>query len=75
MEEKIGNLDFCPTLKEQLIEWCYANYEENAIIDDEHLLKEYYMLQKENRLHVLHEVEHMRNRIKYEYEQSRENFG
>ena len=74
MNEEIINLDYCPTLKEQLIEWCYANYEENAIIDDEHLLKEYCMLRRENRLHGLHELEHFTNRLKHEYE-SGQNFG
>ena len=74
MNEETINLDFCPILKKQLVEWCYALYEENAIIDDEHLIMEYTFLKKENNLHSMIELEYNRNRIKYESEQSRKNF-
>ena len=43
-----------PVLRKQLVEICYGTYEENAIIDDDHLEMEYYLLVKENRLHELH---------------------
>ncbi len=65
--DEITNLDYAPTLKSLLIEYCLAVYEENAIIDDYHLLAEYNLLKKENNLCLLHELEHFNNRLKDEY--------
>lgn len=42
-----------PILRQQLMEFCYGTYEENAIIDDDHLEMEYYLLVRENRLNEL----------------------
>jgi hypothetical protein len=65
--EEITNLDFAPSLKKLLIEYCYAIYEENAIIDDYHLLAEYNLLKKNNQVHNLYELEHFNNRLEHEY--------
>jgi hypothetical protein len=36
-------------------------YEENAIIDDYHLLEEYKLLKRDNKVHVLFEEEYLIN--------------
>lgn len=73
--EQVINLEFTPKLRELLKSYCLTQYEESACIDDYHLEMEYHRLINENNLNALFELEHFQNRIKYEYEQSRENFG
>jgi hypothetical protein len=72
--EEITNLDFTPHLKKLLIEYCFMHYQEQAIIDNHHLLMELNRLVRENKLLELLELEHFQNRVKYEYE-SRPNCG
>jgi|688.fasta_scaffold1140420_2 hypothetical protein len=50
-----------PVLRKQLVEFCYGTYEENVIIDDDHLEMEYYLLIKENRLNELFMPELLKN--------------
>ena len=58
---ELQKFDFNPKLRELLVNYCLINYEENAIIDDEHLLNEYYLLERNNELHFLFEAEKLEN--------------
>ena len=62
----IKSLENNPSLKKLLIDYCLIQYEENAIIDEEHLIKEYNYLQKHNKLHELFECEMLCNYFKEE---------
>jgi hypothetical protein len=57
----LQNFDLNPNLRELLVNYCLINYEENAIIDDEHLLQEYYLLERNNELHLIFEAEKLQN--------------
>jgi hypothetical protein len=57
----LQNFDLNPKLRELLVNYCLINYEENAIIDDEHLLQEYHLLERNNELHLLFEAEKLEN--------------
>jgi hypothetical protein len=48
-----------PHMKALLINYCLINYEENAIIDDNHLVMEYHYLKRHNELHLLFEAEQL----------------
>lgn len=50
MKNEIKDLNRNPLLKQLLANYCLMVYEENAIIDDEHLLKEYRWLVSNNKL-------------------------
>lgn len=50
MKNEIKNFNRNPLLRQLLANYCLMVYEENAIIDDEHLLKEYRWLLLENKL-------------------------
>jgi hypothetical protein len=65
--DEITKLDFTPELKELLREYCYAIYEENACTDEYHLLAEYNLLKRDNKLHLLFELSHFNNRMTNEY--------
>lgn len=60
-EFTITDLDHSPLLKKLLITYCVITYEENAILDDYHLLMEYNLLKKNNETHFLFETEHLVN--------------
>ncbi|MDA7803896.1 hypothetical protein N8987_04905 [Crocinitomix sp.] len=47
---EITDLSDNPILKQLLIHYVYRQYEEDSIIDDEHLLMEFNLLQSEGRL-------------------------
>lgn len=55
-----------PMLRQLLEDYCAMRYEENSILDDEHLFMEYNLLQKENRLSDLFISEMLTNEFKYE---------
>jgi hypothetical protein len=48
-----------PHMKALLINYCIINYEENAIIDDEHLEMEYHYLHRNKELHLLFDAEQL----------------
>ena len=58
---ELQKFDFNPKLRKLLVNYCLINYEENAIIDDEHLLMEYHLLERNNELHFLFEAEKLDN--------------
>lgn len=58
---EIKGFDRNPILKQLLINYCNIHYEDNAILDDNHLLMEYNLLLRENRLHDLFECERLNN--------------
>ena len=60
-EIKITDLKNNPLLKQLLINYCILTYEENAILDHDHLLEEYGVLTRYNELHRLFEAENMVN--------------
>lgn len=63
--EGITSLENNPILKLLLKDYCKMQYEENAILDDEHLLMEYNLLLKENRQGDLFECERLNNSYCY----------
>ena len=65
--DNIKNLDNNPKLKSLIIEYCLMQYEENAIIDEEHLLKEYNYLRDNNKLHEIFECEMLNNYFKEQH--------
>lgn len=62
---EIKNFKNNPILKDLLIEYIYRTYEVDAIIDDDHLMMEYRLLIRENRLNDLFIEEYLQNYIKY----------
>ncbi len=50
-----------PELRKLLVNYCLTMYEENAIIDDEHLIKEYNWLKSNNMLEELFSCESLLN--------------
>jgi hypothetical protein len=61
MGKEIINLNNIPTLKKPLVNYIYFMYEENAIVDDAHLIMEYEMLKRDNRLYELFQQELLDN--------------
>jgi hypothetical protein len=51
--EIIENLDYNPVLKKLLIDYISRIYEEDAIFDEHHLMQEYFLLKRNNELHLL----------------------
>lgn len=60
----IKNFEYNPMLKEMLINYCSRIYEKNMILDDKHLIDEYFILMRNNELTFLFEVEYMINFLK-----------
>ena len=60
---EIKDFDKNPQLRKLLANYCLTMYEENAIIDDEHLLKEYNWLKSKNSLAELFSCEFLLNDI------------
>lgn len=56
-EEELRDLNNNPFLKKLLINYCLIHYEQDAITDDEHLLREYYYLKQINSLDELFNCE------------------
>ncbi|MEO8516631.1 MAG: hypothetical protein ABI426_07805 [Flavobacterium sp.] len=61
---EITDFKYNPILRRMLVNYCIRIYEENAILDDEHLLQEYNHLKKNNELHFLFEEEYLINYLK-----------
>jgi hypothetical protein len=61
---EINDFNYNPTLRRLLVNYSIRIYEEDAILDDEHLLKEYNLLKKNNELHFLFEEEYLINYLK-----------
>jgi len=62
--EEIMNFDNNPILRQLLKSYCEMQYEENSLTDDDHLLMEYNLLVKDNRLNELFECEKINNSFK-----------
>lgn len=62
--EEIKDFDNNPILRQLLKDYCEMQYEENSITDDEHLLMEYNLLVKDNKLKDLFECEQINNSFK-----------
>lgn len=58
MKNEIKDLNRNPLLRQLLSNYCLANYEENAIINDEYLLQEYRWLVANNKLDELFNSEY-----------------
>lgn len=58
---QITDLNLNPILRELLKNHCDMVYEQDSITDDEHLIDEYYLLIRENRLQDLFECERTNN--------------
>ncbi len=58
---ELKNFKYNSRLRELLVNYSLINYEENASIDDEHLIMEYYLLERNNQLHLLFEAENLNN--------------
>lgn len=50
---EITDLNDNPILRKLLTDYCIRMYEEDAITDEYHLMMEYYLLKRENRLNEL----------------------
>lgn len=61
---EIKDFKFNPGLREMLVNYILRTYEENAIIDDLHLIQEYNLLKNNNELHFLFEEEYLINYLK-----------
>jgi hypothetical protein len=61
---EIEDFRFNPKLRKMLVNYCLRMYEENAIIDDYHLLEEYKLLKRDNMVHVLFEEEYLINYLR-----------
>jgi hypothetical protein len=59
--EEFTNFNYRPKLRQMLVDYVYRTYEENSIIDDEHLIMEYNYLKKHNKLHLLFDEEYLIN--------------
>jgi hypothetical protein len=61
---EIEDFRYNPKLRKMLVNYCLRMYEENAIIDDYHLLEEYKLLKRDNKVHVLFEEEYLINYLR-----------
>jgi hypothetical protein len=61
---EINDFKYNPKLRQSLVNYCLRIYEEDAIIDDEHLIMEYNLLKKYNNLEALHLEEYLINYLK-----------
>ena len=59
--EEIKDFRYNPILRKMLVNYCLRMYEEDAIIDDEHLLMEYKLLIRDNNLNALFMEEYLIN--------------
>ncbi len=59
--EEINDFRYNPILRKMLVNYCLRMYEEDAIIDDEHLLMEYKLLIRDNNLNALFMEEYLIN--------------
>jgi hypothetical protein len=62
---EIEDFRYNPKLRKMLVNYCLRMYEENAIIDDYHLLEEYKLLKRDNNVHLLFEEEYLINFLRY----------
>ena len=62
--EEITSFEINPALKKLIIDYCIIQYEENAIIDDDHLMMEFKLLKNENKLNDLFLCEKLTNSFK-----------
>jgi hypothetical protein len=62
---EITNFENNKILKSLLIEYVYRTYEGESIIDDDHLMMEYHLLMRENRLNDLFIEEYLQNYFKH----------
>ena len=58
---EINNLNYNPILRELLKKYVIRIYEEDSITDDEHLMMEYHLLIRDNRLNELFIEEKLNN--------------
>jgi hypothetical protein len=58
---EINNLNHNPILRELLTNYVIRMYEEDSITDDEHLMMEYHLLIRDNRLNDLFLEENLNN--------------
>ena len=58
---EITNLNHNPILRELLTNYVIRMYEEDSITDDEHLMMEYHLLIRDNRLNDLFLEENLNN--------------
>lgn len=61
---EINDFRYNPILKKMLVNYCLRMYEENAILDDVHLLMEYKLLIRDNNLNALFVEEYLINYLK-----------
>lgn len=61
---QITNFNYNPKLRQSLIDYSLRIYEENAILDDEHLLMEYNLLLRNNNLNALFLEEYLTNYLR-----------
>jgi hypothetical protein len=64
---ELTNLDLSPLLKKLLVEYCSSLYEQDAILDDYHLIIEFNSLVEDNKLYDLFENEYQTNWIRREF--------
>lgn len=58
---EINDFKYNPKLRRMLVNYCIRTYEEDAIIDDWHLIQEYNLLKSNNELQFLFEEEYLIN--------------
>ncbi|WP_435416630.1 hypothetical protein [Polaribacter aestuariivivens] len=66
-------LEFMKNLKQLLINYISVTYEENADFSINSLIKEYYLLERNNNLHYLFEVEYLISSVRLELEYGLQN--
>lgn len=62
--EEINDFKYNPILRKMLVNYCLRMYEEDAILDDEHLLMEYRLLITDNNLNALFVEEYLINYLR-----------
>lgn len=61
---QITNFKYNPKLRQFLVDYSLRMYEENAILDDEHLLMEYNLLLRDSNLNALFLEEYLTNYLR-----------
>lgn len=61
--EEMNDFRYNPILRQMLVNYCIRMYEENAILDDEHLMMEYRLLIRDNNLNALFYEEYLLNSL------------
>lgn len=59
--DEINDFRYNPILRQSLVNYCLRMYEDDAILDDEHLMMEYKLLIADNNLNALHYEEYLLN--------------